>query len=294
MEYVLEVQDITKRYGPTVAVNQMSLQIKKGDIYGLIGNNGAGKTTLMKLALGLAVPDHGTMRLFGSEKLDNERRKIGALIETPVLYKNETAYENMKRFAILTGSSDQEIRELLDLVALGDTGKKKAGQFSLGMRQRLAIAIALLGNPQFMILDEPVNGLDPAGIKEIRDVILRLHQRGVTFLISSHLLDELGKIATCYGIISKGCLVQQITAEELAQICRGSLEIQVDDCQKAMEILKEAYPDLEITTKDGILLVSSIVDSGAVNECLVKAGTRVNYLYRKRISSEDFFIERMG
>lgn len=201
MENILETRSLTKKYGDRIAVNGMSLHVRRGDIYGLIGKNGAGKTSLMKLLLGLTTPDSGEMVLLGERNADRARRKIGSLIEAPALYKNETAFENMKRFAILSPTSDADIRNLLNLVGLGNTGAKKAGAFSLGMRQRLGIAIALLGNPEVLILDEPINGLDPAGIKEIRDLIIELNRRGVTFLISSHLLDELGKIATrhCIG-----------------------------------------------------------------------------------------------
>ena len=294
METVIEVQGITKQYGATIAVNQMSLQIKKGDIYGLIGKNGAGKTTLMKLILGLSTPNCGTIRLFGSSMLDEGRKKIGALIEMPVLYNKETAFENMKRFAILTDTSDEEIWRILRLVGLGDTKKKKAGQFSLGMRQRLAIGIALLGDPQVLILDEPVNGLDPAGIKEMRDVILQLNKEGVTFLISSHLLDELGKIATGYGIISKGYLVEQISAQELKQKCLGNLEIVVDDTQKAVATLQEAFPSMEFTAQEQLIAIPALVNSAQINETLVKAGIRVSRLQRTVVSHEDYFIERMG
>ncbi|MDE7379591.1 MAG: ATP-binding cassette domain-containing protein, partial [Clostridia bacterium] len=201
-EYIIETKNISKQYKSQFAVNNVSIHVKRGDIYGLIGKNGAGKTTLMKLLLGLANPTNGEVVLFGDTKLEEARKKIGSLIEDPGLYKNCTAYENMLRFSILYGADKGEIAGLLNLVGLGDTGNKKAGAFSLGMKQRLGIAIALLAHPEVLILDEPINGLDPAGIKEIRDLILQLNkERGVTFILSSHLLDELAKVVTCYGII---------------------------------------------------------------------------------------------
>ena len=200
-EYIIETSNLTKTFGSKRACDEVSMHVKRGDIYGFIGKNGAGKTTAMKLILGLLSPNSGEVSLFGKkENLNESRKKIGSLVETPALYNGSSALENMRRFAMLFGGDEQEIRELLELVGLNNTGSKKAGAFSLGMKQRLGIAIAMLGNPEILILDEPVNGLDPAGIKEIRDTILKLNkEKGVTFLISSHLLDELAKITTTYG-----------------------------------------------------------------------------------------------
>lgn len=197
MDYVLRTQCLTKQFGEKTAVKNVSMQIKKGEIYGFIGKNGAGKTTLMRLILGAAMPTGGSIELFDGKENENEaRHRIGALLEYPCIYKNCTALENLRRFAILTGADADELEDILELVGLKGVGRKKAGQFSLGMKQRLAIGIALLGHPEFLVLDEPINGLDPAGIKEIRDVILTLNQKkGVTFLVSSHLLDELSKIS---------------------------------------------------------------------------------------------------
>lgn len=210
MEYVIETQNLVKQFKTKLAVNDVSIHVKRGDIYGLIGKNGAGKTSLMKLILGLTNPTQGKIFLFGNENLNGGRKKIGSLIEAPGLYKNCTAYENMLRFATLYGANQKEIKPLLQRVGLENTGAKKAGEFSLGMRQRLGIAIALLGKPEILILDEPINGLDPAGIKEIRDIIIGLNQEGVTFIISSHLLDELAKVVTNYGIIADGSLIEEI------------------------------------------------------------------------------------
>lgn len=295
MDYIIETKSLTKKYGSKIAVNGMSLHVKKGDIYGLIGKNGAGKTSLMKLLLGLTTPNSGEMVLLGSTNLDKARRKIGSLIEAPALYKNETAFENMKRFAILAPTSNEEIRRLLTLVGLGNTGSKKAGAFSLGMRQRLGIAIALLGNPEVLILDEPINGLDPAGIKEIRDIILELNAKGVTFIISSHLLDELGKIATNYGIVSGGVLVEEITAAGLEAKCRTSLKIVVDDTSASMSVLSRQHENMRMEHDDHTVhIVTPVEDTSVITEELVKNGIKVYELTNESIGFEDFFIERLG
>ena len=255
-EYVIETRNVFKQYKTKYAVNDVSIHVKKGDIYGLIGKNGAGKTTLMKLILGLANPTKGEVYLFGGTNLDEARRKIGSLIEAPGLYTGCTAYENMLRFSILYGADKNEINDLLKLVGLDYTGNKKAGAFSLGMKQRLGIAIALLSHPEVLVLDEPINGLDPAGIKEIRDLILNLNkERGVTFIISSHLLDELAKVVTCYGIINNGLLTQEITAKELEAQCRHTLKITTPDPAAAIRILKSEFECIALSEGYGCVIL---------------------------------------
>ena len=295
-EIVLQTFNLTKRFKHKVAVDNVDMTLCRGDIYGFIGKNGAGKTTAMRLILGLAFPDGGEVVFFGGEDKSEARKKIGSLIEAPGIYKNCTAYENMKRFSILYGGTDEDIKNNLELVGLSDTGNKKAGQFSLGMKQRLGIAIALLGNPEIMILDEPVNGLDPEGIKEIRDCILRLNkEKGVTFLISSHLLDELAKIVTKYGIINNGRLIEEITAEELERRCESGLKIVVDDGEKAEEILKSRFPELEIKRKGDELILPNVTEnSGKFNALLVKSGVSVEELGILSGGLENYFIERLG
>lgn len=295
MEYVIQTISLTKKYGTKIAVDKISLNVRKGDIYGLIGKNGAGKTTLMKLLLGLIYEDDGQINLFNSTSLEKERVKIGSLIEAPAFYKNETAFENLKRFSLLSPTSNEEIHNLLKLVGLDNTGKKKVGAFSLGMKQRLGIALALLGKPELLILDEPINGLDPSGIKEIRDIILDLNSKGVTFLISSHLLDELGKIATNYGIVSNGKLVEEITSVELNQKCRTSLKITVDDPLKAVSIITKNHPEIQLENADNIIRIFSIIeDTSIIVELLVKQGVRVYEIRNENQNIEDFFIERMA
>ena len=201
----------------------------------------------------------------------------------------------MKRFSLIAGGTEEEIKELLAFVGLANVGSKKAGFFSLGMKQRLGIAIALLGNPELLILDEPINGLDPAGIKEIRDVILKLNrEKGVTFLISSHLLDELGKIATSYGIINDGRLVDEISAEELADRCRQGLRVAVDDAGKAIDLLKkDGYTDIK-EKKNILFLHTETERSPEINELLVKGGVKVSELTVQNNGFEEYFIERLG
>ena len=297
MDYVLRTEGLTKQFGAKLAVNNVSMQIKKGDIYGFIGKNGAGKTTLMRLVLGAAMPTSGSIELFGGRESESRaRHRIGALLEYPCIYKNCSALENLRRFAILTGGDTAELEDILKLVGLGSTGGKKAGQFSLGMKQRLAIGIALLGHPEFLVLDEPINGLDPAGIKEIRDVILTLNQKkGVTFLVSSHLLDELSKIVTTYGIISDGALIEQITASELERRCRHNLKLRVDDVPKASALLSCIVEPEAFTVRDGCIYMYSLLEqSDRINRLLVRHGIRVSELTVQTSGLEDYFLERMG
>ena len=297
MDYVLRTQCLTKQFGEKTAVKNVSMQIKKGEIYGFIGKNGAGKTTLMRLILGAAMPTGGSIELFGGKDNENEaRHRIGALLEYPCIYKNCTALENLRRFAILTGADADELEDILELVGLKGVGRKKAGQFSLGMKQRLAIGIALLGHPEFLVLDEPINGLDPAGIKEIRDVILTLNQKkGVTFLVSSHLLDELSKIVTTYGIINDGVLIEQITAQELEVRCRHHLKLRVNNIPKATALLScIVKPEAIKVQDDCICMYDKLGQSDRINRLLVRHGIRVSELSVQTSSLEEYFLERMG
>ena len=226
MEYCLETEYLIKNYRNFHALNGLTMHVPRGAIYGLIGKNGAGKTTLIRIICGLQNPSGGSYSLYG-ERFDGRgiykaRSRMGGVVETPSVYANMTAYENIKQqFMLLGKPSFDGIDELLKLVRLDDTGKKKAGHFSLGMKQRLGIAIALAGNPDFIVLDEPVNGLDPQGIVEIRELILKLNrEKNITFLVSSHILGELSKIATHYGFVHKGEILKEITAQELKDVCR--------------------------------------------------------------------------
>lgn len=295
MEYIIETQNLVKQFKSKLAVNDVSIHVKYGDIYGLIGKNGAGKTSLMKLILGLTNPTQGKIFLFGNENLNEGRKKIGSLIEAPGIYKNCTAYENMLRFAILYGVKPKEINQILECVGLGNTGTKKAGEFSLGMRQRLGIAIALLGNPEILILDEPINGLDPAGIKEIRDIIIELNRKGVTFIISSHLLDELAKVVTDYGIIADGNLVEEVSASDLMERCKKYAKIVTDDNRSSLLLLKEYLPNIVAEVKaDGVYISTHLDKTADINKYLIDKGLSVFQISIFESGFEDYFIERLG
>ena len=297
MEAVLRTEHLTKTFGNKAAVNDVSMTIEKGDIYGFIGKNGAGKTTLMRLVLNLIFPTSGTIELFGESKLTKANlSRTGSLIEAPTLFLNCSARENLKRFAILYGADNNDIENVLKEVDLTDTGNKKAGKFSFGMKQRLGIAIALLGNPDFIILDEPVNGLDPEGMKEIRDLILRLNrEKGTTFLISSHLIDELSKVVTKYGIIRYGVLVEEISAENLKKKCTHTLKITVDNVDGAKAFLSAAYGNDCVSVDGGTVVISDHNDESAeINKKLFESGFSVSGIETAATDIESYFIEMMG
>ena len=296
METVLKTNKLTKVYGRRKVVDGVSMTINKGDIYGFIGKNGAGKTTFMRTVLSLTSISSGEVELFDGKRIEEVGNKIGSLIEAPGLYKNATAYENLKRFSILYGADESKINDILKFVNLDKTGKKKAKDFSLGMRQRLGIAIALLGDPEFLLLDEPINGLDPAGIKEIRDVILKLNKElGITFLISSHLLDELAKVVTKYGIINNGVLLEEVSAKELINNCKNKLIIKTDDNEKAKELIKSEFDIKKIDSiKDKLVLYSNLESSALINKYLVKKGILVSEIYTEVDSLEEYFIRKIG
>lgn len=292
METVLQTFELTKKFGRKTALDRVSLTVRQGDIYGFIGGNGAGKTTLMRLALNLAFPTAGRVALFGGESFATAGRRIGSLIEAPAFYRGLSAKENLLAFGALVGADPKQADCLLERVGLSDTGKKKAGSFSLGMKQRLGLAIALLGQPELIILDEPVNGLDPAGIRDVRDLILEYNrEKGVTFLISSHLLDELSKIATRYGILNQGRLVDEISAADLFERTRHRLRITVDDPQKALRILDTADVRVE---GDILTLLSGFESPALLNQKLVEGGVAVSGLTVLSDGLEQYFVERIG
>ncbi|MEY8323378.1 ATP-binding cassette domain-containing protein [Lachnospiraceae bacterium 54-11] len=243
MEYVLTTNALCKHYKNFKALNGLSMHVPKGAIYGFVGKNGAGKTTLIRLICGLQPATGGEFTLYGVKGTDREigkaRRRMGAVVETPSLYLDMTARDNLRQqYRILELPSCEGMEELLNLVGLGDVGRKKVRHFSLGMRQRLGIAVALAGDPDFLVLDEPVNGLDPQGIIEIRELILKLNrERQITVLVSSHILGELSKIATCYGFIDRGVLVKEISAGELWRECRKCLCLTVSDTRALARVL---------------------------------------------------------
>ena len=296
MESILKATNIVKKYGNKTVLKNINMNINKGDIYGFIGKNGAGKTTFMRVVLSLTPKDSGEVIYYDNKSINSIGLKVGSLIETPGLYKNASAYENMKRFSILYGADESRINEILNMVGLGNTGKRKAKDFSLGMRQRLGIAIALLGDPELLILDEPINGLDPEGIKEIRDVIVKLNkEKNITFLISSHLLDELSKIVTKYGIINNGELIEEISAKDLNEKCKNKLIIEVDDTKQALNKLVSIIPKEDIKVNNNSIEINShIKESANINKLLVESGIMVNAIYPNLDSLEEYFMKRIG
>lgn len=295
---VLTTKNLTKTYRGRNVVNRINMHVEKGDIYGFIGKNGAGKTTLMKMICGLTTASNGEFTLFGSTDLSAGRKKIGCVIEQPALYPGMTAKENLVYYSKMQGcEKTTDIEGLLQLVGLPDTGKKKAKKFSLGMRQRLSIAIALLGDPEFLVLDEPINGLDPAGIKEIRELLLKLNQeKGVTILMSSHILGELGKLATKYGIINAGNLVEEFSAEDLEQRSKHYLHVMTDQAEKAVQVMLQdcQIEKYQILGDTSICVYDHFEQPAQINRRLVESGVNVSYLAVEGQDMEMYFVEKMG
>ena len=299
MEYVLTTDHLCKNYGHFKALNQCSMHVPRGAIYGFVGKNGAGKTTLIRLICGLQRPTSGSYRLYGSENTDKKiveaQRRIGAVVETPSIYVDMTAEENMKeQYYVLGLPSVEGIPQILKLVGLEDAGKKKAKDFSLGMRQRLGIAIALAGKPDLLVLDEPTNGLDPQGIVEMRELILKLNrERQITVLISSHILDELSRVATHYGFIDKGTIVKEITAEELENTCRKCVKLQVTDTAVLAHILDKRSLEYEILSDTQANVYGELVVSDIVLE-LAEQNCRMFSVQEYEESLESYYLNLVG
>ena len=295
-ETVLKATGITKKYGAAKALDKVSIEIKRGMIYGLIGENGAGKSTFMRTIMGLISIDEGSIELFGTTDLQAARRRMGQSIETPALYPELTARDNLRIQAANGGVSDREIEDLLKMMRLENTGKKKAKNFSLGMRQRLAIANALITNPEFLILDEPTNGMDPAGMAEMREIIQRLvKERGITVLLSSHLLDELSQIATHYGILHEGHLIKELSKEELAQESRQFIKIDTSATEQAVTVLDSlGYRDYFVQSSRVIQPFEGIDQVAAINQALVEAKVPVDGIHLVGQKLEDYFLQLTG
>ncbi|MSR91307.1 ATP-binding cassette domain-containing protein [Inconstantimicrobium porci] len=298
-EVVLKTYNLSKKYKETMAVDKVSMTIKKGQIYGFIGQNGAGKTTIIRLITGLAHKTDGEIELFGqTNNLDESRESIGSLVESPAFYGNMTARENLEISRLVRGiGSKDSVDKVLELVNLKDTGKKKVKNFSLGMKQRLGIANALLGNPKFIILDEPINGLDPMSIVEIRELIKKLNNElGMTILISSHILGELSELATNYGIISHGKLIEEFTAKELREKCRQYIEIIVDDSKKATVLLEEklGITNYEVINDNMIKVYEKLDETGKINTMLSLNNVEVKKILLKGQNLEEYFVSVVG
>ena len=299
MEYCLTVDNLSKKYRKSLALDDLTMRVPKGAIYGFIGKNGAGKTTLIRTICGLQLPTSGTYSLYdvpyNSKEIYFSRRRMGAIVETPALYGQMSARDNLKQQYILLGKpSFDGIDELLELVGLNDTGKKPVKNFSLGMRQRLGIAIAMAGDPDFIVLDEPTNGLDPQGIVEIREIILKLNkERNITFLISSHILDELSKLATHYGFIDKGKMIKEITKSQLEPTLKKRIIFKVDNDVELCSALEETGLQYKLTSSLEGELYGEITMT-AFSDILKSHGITLIKANESDETLEAYFIDLLG
>lgn len=297
-EVVLKTNNLTKQYNKNVVLDNVNITIKKGDIYGLIGRNGAGKTTLMKIITTLASPTSGTFELFNTcsenDELFDNKKRVGSLIEYPAFYPNLSAYDNLKYYTIQRGIVDKnQINKVLELVNLTGTGKKKVKTFSLGMKQRLGIALAILNSPDFVILDEPINGLDPIGINELRDTFKKLSDNGITLLISSHILSELYLLANEFGFLENGKLIKELSKEELDLECSKCLVIKTDDSKKVSVLLEKELNtnNYKVINNEEIRVYDYTDDSDKVSDVLVNNKIKIKGFYESGISLEEYFKE---
>lgn len=295
---VIEARGLTKAYRGKRVVDRLDMRVAQGDIYGFVGKNGAGKSTVMKMVCGLVTPTEGEIRLFGDARPGGEDGlRVGALIEEPGLVPNLTAYENLMAKALASGivNAPDRCAETLALVGLSETGKKKARGFSLGMKQRLGLALALIGSPDLLLLDEPLNGLDPEGTRAMRNLIVRLNQSfGVTIVISSHVLDQLDRMATRFGVIANGRMVREMTADEVQAECGDSLRVRTADPARTLALLEEALPGAIFRAEpDGALSVSGAVNQAAVAQVLRASDQTVLELSQVKRDIEDYFVELM-
>ncbi len=299
MEYVLETNALSKIYGRSTALSGLSMKVPKGAIYGFVGRNGAGKTTLIRLICGLQEPTSGDYMLYGKKNTDKEivksRRRMGAVVETPSIYLDMTAEDNLKQqYRILGLPSYDGLTDILKLVGLENTGKKKAKNFSLGMRQRLGIAIALVGDPDFLVLDEPVNGLDPQGIIEMRELILKLNrEHQITVLISSHILDELSRLATHYGFIDSGRMVKEISAEELEAACRKCVRMEVTNVKALARVLDGMKIEYNIISERAADVFAK-VNVSKLTMALSKEACEVVSMQERDESLESYYVSLVG
>ena len=299
MEYVLKTESLCKDYGRAHILKSVSLDIPKGSIYGLVGRNGAGKTTLMRIITGLAQPTSGRYVLSGigsdSRKIGTVRRRMGSLIESPAVYKNMSAYDNLKiQFINLGMTSFDGIDELLSLVELDTTGKKKAGKFSLGMRQRLGIAIALCGNPDILVLDEPINGLDPQGIIQMREILLKINRKKhTTILISSHILDELSRLATHYAFLERGQILKQISSEELMKNVRKASRLTVSSTALLCPALDIEGIEYKIVD-DKVIDIFTDMSVSSLAALASSKGVEIEHMTENNESLEGYFMNLIG
>ena len=299
MEYILTTENLTKAYGKHKAADQINIHIKKGEVYGLIGRNGAGKTTILKMICGLSTPTSGSFTFMGNSgtKLGKCMKDIGALIETPGLFPKMSAFQNVKLKCLSLGIKDNKyVDSLLEQVGLSNVGKKPTQSFSLGMKQRLGIALALVGDPKFIVLDEPINGLDPQGIAEMRQIIHRLSkEKGLTIIVSSHILEELVKVADSFAIINDGKLLDEFTSEELARRCSSYIVLKTSSSEKTQQILSDMeISGVEVLDDKNVKITSSIDDTSKVIEKLVNSDIAVYELAFKQMTLEEYYLKSTG
>lgn len=302
MDYILSTENLTRKFGKKVAVDKVSIHVQRGDIYGLIGRNGAGKTTFLKTVSGFLHADDGSITLFGAKDAEIPQqhvlRKVGVLIEAPGLHVSMSAMDNLRMKCICGGidASDDKLLSLLDLVGLKDVANQAAGKYSLGMKQRLGIAMALVGDPELLILDEPINGLDPQGIAEVREIIHKLHdERKITILISSHILEELSKIANRYGIIENGRLMAEFSQEELEERCASRITIHMDEPAQVIPVFKTlGIEQYRITDEHTVQVYERINDSPEIILALSRENVRIRTLTIEGQAIEEYFFSVVG
>lgn len=300
-ETILKTTAITKTYKNTNAVNQVNMHVKQGDIYGFIGENGAGKTTLIRMITGLVFPTSGDLALFSdtpNENLEDARKRIGCIIEGPAFFPKMTAKENLEYYRIQRGIPDKTcIERSLQKVNLVNVEKKRFEEFSLGMKQRLGLALAIMGDPDFLVLDEPTNGMDPMGIIEFRNIIQNLNQEhGITIFISSHILSELSQIATRFGIIHQGQLIREISTEELETETKRALAIKVDNAGAAVAVLEQALhiQKYEVFPNNELRIYEFLDNPSEITFQLSTHGVRVESVFEIGTSLEDYFLKTIG
>lgn len=294
-ETALCTRQLAKRYRNFTALEGVDMTVYRGDIYGLIGRNGAGKTTIMKLVTGLTEKSGGEFQIFGKEGAAacREKRRIGSLIENPAFFTGMTAYQNLRYYALQKGIPDKEqIDEALALVNLSEVRDKKVRKFSLGMKQRLGIALALMDDPDLIILDEPINGLDPIGISELRDTFEKLsREKGVTLIISSHILSELYAVANRFLFLEKGRILKELTKEELDLECMRCHVVRTDDAPRTAALVEQAFgiTDYKVIDSGELRIYDENVNPGALNKLLIRNDVNVSGIYETGISLEDYF-----
>lgn len=300
-EAVLRTKNLTKEYNGYAAVNSANMEVNRGEIYGLVGKNGAGKTTLLRMITGLSMPTGGEMELMNETSpagLNKSRMRIGCIIETPSLFPYLSARKNLEYYRIQRGIAEESVvQDTLRIVGLENVGNKKFKNFSLGMKQRLGLALAIMSSPDLLVLDEPINGLDPTGIVQFREILIRLNrERNMTIIISSHILGELSQLATCYGFIHEGRFIEQISAKELEEKCKSCLAVKVDNAEKAAVIIEKQLGSkkYEVLSGKEIRIFDLMDKPEVVSKALVENGVLLYSLNQIGANLENYFIDLIG